>query len=175
MFNLFIRKAKCSICGVTRENDIVLTYDPSDRNSNKNYGKAKNLCIKHFSETWIDDLKDFSGYSFCFLPAQNWNSYSYITLDRAGSWNISRSEIENIDGAINERLVNKNCLYCSGSAHFLLCESEYTENIDRCDLKELCYKHFAQLVIEEIVKNKLMLDEVTLPYGNRGLFMQGEL
>ena len=174
MFNLFKKGKKCAICGASNKTSKIICYDPTNRGKIPELGVKQYLCLTHLPDIWIPGMDNYNGFSICYLPQKGWNSYSYTTLDRAKYWALSKKEIGVLDGLINEHNDNASCSQCSKKAVFLLYNNIYGAEASPEPPKLLCGEHFVKRIIQEIQSKNLSIDEINIPFGDKGLYMHGE-
>lgn len=174
MFGL-LKKKTCSMCGADKKTTKIIVFDPTNRGEFPEMGEKKLLCIDHVEENWKRELENFKGRAVCYLPEKGWNSYSYIPLDRAEEWNIEPNEISALSNIINTH--HKQCKECNKDGKFMLFDCSYDgQKISKDDktTQILCGKHFVDAIVLEIKSKDLKIDEINTPFGDKGLYMQGE-
>ena len=173
MFNFFRKEKKCSICGITSEKNTIFGFDPSNRGEFPEFGKKEDLCINHLSQRWMLKLEKYNGFSICYLPLKGWNSYSYTALKNASGWGVTKDDIGRLDKAIDNYVKLGKCLRCSKKAKFALFNHIYGESTQEVP-KLLCEEHFVKEIIQEIVSKNLSIDEINIPFEDKGIYMHGE-
>jgi len=177
-FDFFKSHNTCSVCGQTDDTTKIVGFDPTNRREFKEFGDPKNLCLNHLQSEWLSGLKRFYGLSVCFPPLKSWNSYSYITLDRATGWGFKKDEIEALNSLVDKYTGTKKCDKCGGDAQFFYHNLPLSSGKDFMSLGDpeaLCSKHFVDLIISQIRELDLEIEEINLPFGDRGIYMQGEI
>jgi len=179
MFNIFSkRKSKCEVCQLSSDQGIIVGYDPTDRGEFSQNGEKQKLCLTHFKEKFLEDIKSFDGFAACFLPKKKWNSYSYISLDKAKEWNISEKDITEIKVQLQQASLSQRCSYCPSAPHFLFYNYAYEPDFYKKKLvqkpKVFCARHLVEQIVLEIKSRNLQIDEINLPYGAFGLYMHGD-
>jgi len=173
MFNLFNKEKHCSVCGVSNKTTKIIGYDPSNRGEFPELGSKQFLCINHLPDIWIAGMNNFNGLAVCYLPKEGWNSYSYTTLDRAKDWDLSKKKIDEMDNIINEHK-NTSCSQCSKKANFILYDDSLHGEASSKQVKPFCKEHFVKRIVQEIQSKDLSIDEINIPFGDKGLYMSGE-
>lgn len=175
----FKRKKKiCAVCGADQDTTRIVGFDPTNRGEFKELGIGEYLCIPHLKEKWKKHLDNYEGISFCSLLGSGFTSYSYITLERAGEFSVEKKDISILNDLIENDRREKKCSRCGERARFFMLEAPYdlirVKNL-RCEHSQLlCGKHFMDKVVEEIETKNLKLNEITIPFGQRGIYMSGD-
>ena len=179
----FLKKTKsCFVCGVSDKSRELVGFDPTNRGEYPELGKKENLCTNHLREKLKSALGKYQGFSVCYLPLKGWNSYSYITLEHALEWGVEKDGIKTLNLIIDEYKEKNSCNKCSKKSRFFLFDYSYDESrlkalesdIHRDKLEMFCGEHFAERIVREIESKNLKIDEINIPYGDRGIYMQGE-
>jgi len=178
MFGIFQRKKICSVCGTSSDITKIVIFDPTNRGEFKEseVGKKEFLCIGCLKERWQEFLKKYNGVAVCYLPLKGYNSYSYITLERAKEWALKDQEIEVLQNIVSAHQ-NAKCSKCSGRGNFLLYNYPYksTRVLENQETPTpLCGKCFCERIIQEIEFQGLKIDEINTPFGEKGIYMHGE-
>lgn len=179
MFNIFGKSKKilCSVCGADSQTNKIIYFDPTDRGRHKELGVPEYVCLNHLREKWEKQLRQYRGFSICFLPCKGYNSYSYTTMDRTLNWGVTKKSQEELIRLANKYRLNPKCSSCSGSGKFGLFNNTYPEREEffpKVEPTILCEKHFIDRILQEIESHDLKIDEIGGAFGETGVYMQGE-
>ena len=181
MFDFLRRGKTCCECGLGKKNAHLIGFDPSNRGENVGAMGREYFCPEHLKNRWRNEMEKFQGYAVCYLPSDGWNSYSYITFDRAEEWAVEQEETEIMRTIVEKFAGMHTCQRCAKQARFFVMPYPFDvkriiASIEKLDMQQpemLCSDHFIDRIIDEITNKSLKIDEIGPAFGEQGFYMHG--
>jgi hypothetical protein len=174
MFGLLKKKVHtCQVCGIESNTQRLHRLDTTNRGEFDR--TEKRFCMHHLRDKLELELQNFDGKLVAFTPKQGWNSYSYTIFNGAKYFGLGKKEVRDLQ-SIMLNLEDK-CDSCGEKAHMLVYDAVYTFNESdwgNSPKYSFCAKHFTKHILDIVERGDWTLDEINIPYGEEGVYMQGE-